>query len=122
PVSDGGLILGLLAEVLLVESILIRGLTPEMVSLLNDEAARNQVSRNTLLVSMISYFTKTVKLTNATEVVLEPIDDVNRHLETLEAVQRESTVAIGHDIRVLAEQINLMIKYMYDDNVGGISE
>jgi len=93
-----------------------------MVSLLNDEAARNQVSRNTLLVSMISYFTKTVKLTNATEVVLEPIDDVNRHLETLEAVQRESTVAIGHDIRVLAEQINLMIKYMYDDNVGGISE
>ncbi|MGK4064353.1 hypothetical protein AB0X56_10230 [Weissella paramesenteroides] len=105
-----------------MESILIRGLTPEMVSLLNDEAARNQVSRNTLLVSMISYFTKTVKLTNATEVVLEPIDDVNRHLETLEAVQRESTVAIGHDIRVLAEQINLMIKYMYDDNVGGISE
>ena len=53
-----------------MESILIRGLTPEMVSLLNDEAARNQVSRNTLLVSMISYFTKTVKLTNATEVVL----------------------------------------------------
>ena len=105
-----------------MESILIRGLTPEMVSLLNDEAARNQVSRNTLLVSMISYFTKTVKLTNATEVLLEPIDDVNRHLETLEAVQRESTVAIGHDIRVLAEQINLMIKYMYDDNVGGISE
>lgn len=105
-----------------MESILIRGLTPEMVSLLNDEAARNQVSRNTLLVSMISYFTKTVKLTNATEVVLEPIDDVNPHLETLEAVQRESTVAIGHDIRVLAEQINLMIKYMYDDNVGGISE
>lgn len=93
-----------------------------MVSLLDDEAVRNQVSRNTLLVSMISYFTKTVKLTNATEVVLEPIDDVNRHLETLEAVQRESTVAIGHDIRVLAEQINLMIKYMYDDNVGGISE
>ena len=71
---------------------------------------------------MISYFTKTVKLTNATEVLLEPIDNVNRHLETLEAVQRESTVAIGHDIRVLAEQINLMIKYMYDDNVGGISE
>lgn len=105
-----------------MESILIRGLTPEMVSLLDDEAVRNQVSRNTLLVSMISYFTKTVKLTNATEVVLEPIDDVNRHLETLEAVQRESTVAIGHDIRVLAEQINLMIKYMYDDNVGGISE
>ena len=62
-----------------MESILIRGLTPEMVSLLNDEAARNQVSRNTLLVSMISYFTKTVKLTNATEVLLEPIDDVNRH-------------------------------------------
>lgn len=105
-----------------MESILIRGLTPEMVSLLNDEAARNQVSRNTLLVSMISYFTKTVKLTNATEVLLEPIDDVNRHLETLAAVQRESSVAIGHDIRVLAEQINLMIKYMYDDNVGEISE
>lgn len=105
-----------------MESILIRGLTPEMVSLLDDEAARNQVSRNTLLVSMISYFTKTVKLTNATEVLLEPIDDVNWHLETLAAVQRESSVAIGHDIRVLAEQINLMIKYMYDDNVGGISE
>lgn len=105
-----------------MESILIRGLTSEMVSLLDDEAARNQVSRNTLLVSMISYFTKTVKLTNATEVLLEPIDDVNRQLETLAAVQRESTVAIGHDIRVLAEQINLMIKYMYDDNVGGISE
>lgn len=47
---------------------------------------------------------------------------MNRHLETLAAVQRESSVAIGHDIRVLAEQINLMIKYMYDDNVGGISE
>ncbi len=93
-----------------------------MVRLLDKEAARNQVSRNTLLVSMISYFTKTVKLTNATEVLLEPIDDVNRHLETLADVQRESSVAIGHDIRVLAEQINLMIKYMYDDNVGGISE
>lgn len=93
-----------------------------MVSLLDDEAARNQVSRNTLLVSMISYFIKTVKLTNATEVLLEPIDDVNRHLETLAGVQRESSVAIGHDIRVLAEQINLMIKYMHDDNVGGISE
>ncbi len=105
-----------------MESILIRGLTPEMVRLLDKEAARNQVSRNTLLVSMISYFTKTVKLTNATEVLLEPIDDVNRHLETLADVQRESSVAIGHDIRVLAEQINLMIKYMYDDNVGGISE
>lgn len=37
-------------------------------------------------------------------------------------MQRESSVAIGHDVRVLAEQINLMIKYMYDDNVGGISE
>ena len=103
-----------------MESILVRDLTPETVALLNEEAARNQVSRNTLLVMMISHFAKTIKLTNATEVLLEPIDDVNRHLETLAAVQQQSSINIGRDIHILAQQVNRMINYMYDDNIEGV--
>lgn len=76
----------------MMESILVRGLSVETVRLLDAEAARNQVSRNTLLQFMLSHFSKEVALNNATEILLEPIDDVKRQLVTLEHVQRESSV------------------------------
>lgn len=76
----------------MMESILVRGLSVETVRLLDAEAARNQVSRNTLLQFMLSRFSKEVALNNATEILLEPIDDVKRQLVTLEHVQRESRV------------------------------
>nr|WP_172686067.1 hypothetical protein [Weissella confusa]AKL79716.1 hypothetical protein pWcMBF8-1_4 [Weissella confusa] len=54
----------------MMESILVRGLSVETVRLLDAEAARNQVSRNTLLQFMLSRFSKEVALNNATEILL----------------------------------------------------
>lgn len=71
----------------MMESILVRGLSVETVRLLDAEAVRNQVSRNTLLQFMLSRFAKEVALNNATELLLEPIDDVKRQLVTLKHVQ-----------------------------------
>lgn len=67
---------------------------------------------------MLSLFAKEIALNNATDILLEPIDDVNRQLVTLEHVQRESIVNIGHDLGALTESVRQLIQYMYDDNFG----
>ena len=101
-----------------MESVIVRGLSVETIKSLDEEAQRNQVSRNTLLQMLLSRFAKEVALYNATEILLEPIDDVKRQLQTLEMVQREATKNISHDLLALNQSIRQLIKYMYDDTFG----
>lgn len=101
-----------------MESVLVRGLSVETIKSLDEEAQRNQLSRNTLLQMLLSRFAKEVALYKATEILLEPIDDVKRQLQTLEMVQRESAKNISHDLLALNQSIRQLIKYMYDDTFG----
>lgn len=98
--------------------IQIEGLSNHAIKILNDEAERNHVSRNAILQIVIENFTHNLEQANATEILLEPLQDVTKQLNTLTHVTTESQHAISKDLMTLKEAIDRMIQYMYDDSYG----
>jgi hypothetical protein len=98
--------------------IQIEGLSNHAIKILNGEAERNHVSRNAILQIVIENFTHNLEQANATEILLEPLQDVTKQLNTLTHVTTESQHAISKDLMTLKEAIDRMIQYMYDDSYG----
>lgn len=98
--------------------IQVEGLSEHTIKVLNDESERNNVSRNALLQIIIDNFVQNLEQANATEILLEPLQDVTKQLNTLTHVTTESQHAISKDLMTLNDSINRMIQYMYDDSYG----
>lgn len=98
--------------------IQVEGLSNHTIKILNDEAERSHVSRNAILKIVIDNFAHNLEQANATEILLEPLQDVTKQLNTLTHVTTESQHAISKDLMTLKEAIDRMIQYMYDDSYG----
>lgn len=98
--------------------IQVEGLSENTIKVLNDESERNNVSRNALLQIIIDNFVQNLEQANATEILLEPLQDVTKQLNTLTHATTKSQHAISKDLMTLNDSINRMIQYMYDDSYG----
>ena len=106
----------LVMEVKIMTNIIqVEGLTDHIIQVLNDEAERNNISRNALLQIVIENFANNLEQANANEILLEPLQDVTKQLNTLTRATTESQAAISHDLTALTNSIRQLIKYMYDD-------
>ncbi|MDF8368718.1 hypothetical protein G9403_04335 [Weissella paramesenteroides] len=102
----------------MANQFIIRNLSDHTLKVLDDEAARNHISRNALLQIVIENFANNLEQANATEILLEPLQDVTKQLNTLTHVTTESQHAISYDLTALKNSIEQLIKYMYDDTIG----
>ena len=102
-------------EKIMTNIIQVEGLTDHIIQVLNDEAERNNISRNALLQIVIENFANNLEQANANEILLEPLQDVTKQLNTLTHATTDSQHAISHDLTALKNSIDQLIKYMYDD-------
>ncbi|MGK4063520.1 hypothetical protein AB0Y39_05515 [Weissella paramesenteroides] len=102
----------------MANQFVLRNISDHTLNVLDEEAARNQISRNALLQIIIDNFVQNLEQANATEILLEPLQDVTRQLNTLTHATTESQHAISKDLMTLNDSINRMIQYMYDDSYG----
>lgn len=102
----------------MANQFVLRNISDHTLKMLDEEAARNQISRNALLQIIIDNFVQNLEQANATEILLEPLQDVTKQLNTLTHVTTESQHAISKDLMTLNDSINRMIQYMYDDSYG----
>lgn len=102
----------------MANQFVLRNISDHTLKILDEEAARNQISRNALLQIIIDNFVQNLEQANATEILLEPLQDVTKQLNTLTHVTTESQHAISKDLMTLNDSINRMIQYMYDDSYG----
>lgn len=105
-------------DYLMSNQFVLRNISDHTLKMLDEEAARNQISRNALLQIIIDNFVQNLEQANATEILLEPLQDVTKQLNTLTHVTTESQHAISKDLMTLNDSINRMIQYMYDDSYG----
>lgn len=105
-------------DYLMANQFVLRNISDHTLKMLDEEAARNQISRNALLQIIIDNFVQNLEQANATEILLEPLQDVTKQLNTLTHVTTESQHAISKDLMTLNDSINRMIQYMYDDSYG----
>lgn len=102
----------------MANQFVLRNISDHTLKILDEEATRNQISRNALLQIIIDNFVQNLEQANATEILLEPLQDVTKQLNTLTHVTTESQHAISKDLTTLNDSINRMIQYMYDDSYG----
>ncbi|GEP73758.1 hypothetical protein AB0X56_06715 [Weissella paramesenteroides] len=102
----------------MANQFVLRNISDHTLKILDEEAARNKISRNALLQIIIDNFVQNLEQANATEILLEPLQDVTKQLNTLTHVTTESQHAISKDLVTLNDSINRMIQYMYDDSYG----
>lgn len=102
----------------MANQFVLRNISDHTLKILDEEATRNQISRNALLQIIIDNFVQNLEQANATEILLEPLQDVTKQLNTLTHVTTESQHAISKDLMTLNDSINRMIQYMYDDSYG----
>lgn len=105
-------------DYLMANQFVLRNISDHTLKILDEEATRNQISRNALLQIIIDNFVQNLEQANATEILLEPLQDVTKQLNTLTHVTTESQHAISKDLMTLNDSINRMIQYMYDDSYG----
>jgi hypothetical protein len=105
-------------DYLMANQFVLRNISDHTLKILDEEAARNKISRNALLQIIIDNFVQNLEQANATEILLEPLQDVTKQLNTLTHVTTESQHAISKDLVTLNDSINRMIQYMYDDSYG----
>lgn len=105
-------------DYLMANQFVLRNISDHTLKILDEEAARNKISRNALLQIIIDNFVQNLEQANATEILLEPLQDVTKQLNTLTHVTTESQHAISKDLMTLNDSINRMIQYMYDDSYG----
>lgn len=102
----------------MANQFVLRNLSDHTLKVLDEEAARNKISRNSLLQIVIENFADNIEQDNATEILLEPLQDVTKQLNTLTHVTTASQHAISKDLMILKESVDRMIQYMYDDSYG----
>lgn len=102
----------------MANQFVLRNISDHTLKILDEEAARNKISRNALLQIIIDNFVQNLEQANATEILLEPLQDVTKQLNTLTHVTTASQHAISKDLVTLNDSINRMIQYMYDDSYG----
>lgn len=102
----------------MANQFVLRNISDHTLKILDEEAARNKISRNALLQIIIDNFVQNLEQANATDILLEPLQDVTKQLNTLTHVTTESQHAISKDLVTLNDSINRMIQYMYDDSYG----
>lgn len=105
-------------DYLMANQFVLRNISDHTLKILDEEAARNKISRNALLQIIIDNFVQNLEQANATEILLEPLQDVTKQLNTLTHVTTASQHAISKDLVTLNDSINRMIQYMYDDSYG----
>ena len=105
-------------DYLMANQFVLRNISDHTLKILDEEAARNKISRNALLQIIIDNFVQNLEQANATDILLEPLQDVTKQLNTLTHVTTESQHAISKDLVTLNDSINRMIQYMYDDSYG----
>ena len=99
----------------MVNRITMRDLSDHTLKIIDEEAERNNISRNALLQIVIENFANNLEQANANEILLEPLQDVTKQLNTLTHATTDSQYAISHDLTALKNSIDQLIKYMYDD-------
>jgi len=92
--------------IMMQNSVLIRGLSEHVLEVLDAEAKRNNLSRNSLLQIIIETFSKNVELVEATDILSEPLEDVTKHLNKLTQVVTDSNRAVSYDIAALTNAIS----------------
>lgn len=102
----------------MANQFVLRNISDHTLKVLDEEAVRNKISRNALLQIIIDNFVQNLEQANATDILLEPLQDVTKQLNTLTHVTTESQHAISKDLMTLNDSINRMIQYMYDDSYG----
>lgn len=91
--------------IMMAKIIQVDGLTNHDIDVLNDEAARNKVSRNSLLLLVIETFVKNVELSNATDILNEPLQDVTKQLNKLTEAVTNSNRGVARDMQNLVTVI-----------------
>lgn len=99
----------------MTNQFIMRNLSDHTLKIIDAEAARNNISRNALLQIVIENFANNLEQANANEILLEPLQDVTKQLNTLTYATTDSQYAISHDLTALKNSIDQLIKYMYDD-------
>ncbi|MFC6179564.1 hypothetical protein ACFQGR_09290 [Weissella sagaensis] len=99
----------------MTNQFIMRNLSDHTLKIIDAEAARNNISRNALLQIVIENFANNLEQANANEILLEPLQDVTKQLNTLTHATTDSQHAISHDLTALKNSIDQLIKYMYDD-------
>lgn len=99
----------------MTNQFIMRNLSDHTLKIIDAEAARNNISRNALLQIVIENFANNLEQANANEILLEPLQDVTKQLNTLTHATTDSQYAISHDLTALKNSIDQLIKYMYDD-------
>lgn len=99
----------------MANQFIMRNLSDHTLKIIDAEAARNNISRNALLQIVIENFANNLEQANANEILLEPLQDVTKQLNTLTHATTESQATISHDLTALTNSIRQLIKYMYDD-------
>lgn len=74
----------------MVNRITMRDLSDHTLKIIDEEAERNNISRNALLQIVIENFANNLEQANANEILLEPLQDVTKQLNTLTHATTES--------------------------------
>lgn len=87
------------------KKIEIDGLSDDVIAVLNREAERNNLSRNSLLTLVVETFAKNVKMLDASQELSAPLSDVTRQLNQLTHSVTKSNKNISEDFTAMKHAI-----------------
>lgn len=88
-----------------VDKIQIEGLSNDVIEVLNREADRNNLSRNSLLILLVETFSKNVKMLEASQELSAPLADVAQQLNQLTHSITKSNKNISEDFTAMKDAL-----------------
>lgn len=85
--------------------ITIRNIPQKTIQIIDEEAQKNKISRNSLLQIIIENFAENAEQNNATKLLSGPLEDVVNQLNVLTKTMNNSTKVAGDDIQAISDQL-----------------
>lgn len=92
-------------ENIMAKKIEIEGLSDDVIEVLNREADRNSLSRNSLLILLVETFSKNVKMLEASQELSAPLADVTQQLNQLTHSITKSNKNISEDFTAMKDAL-----------------
>lgn len=89
----------------MAKKIEIEGLSDDVIEVLNREADRNSLSRNSLLILLVETFSKNVKMLAASQELSAPLADVTQQLNQLTHSITKSNKNISEDFTAMKDAL-----------------
>lgn len=86
-------------------NVLVRNLSKKTVEIIENEAQKNNISRNSLLQLILENFAENAEQNNATKLLSGPLEDVVNQLNVLTKTMNNSTKVAGDDIQAISDQL-----------------